>query len=217
MTVTHFMQNEKFPTSKLVARKLVAGILYRFFFIQKKNAQRSLSPHCLHAPGRFLSTLRDRARSIATVTTFCDDLSSFTTVVTDADGETAAEGGGIGSMLLIRARSSMVEKLLNVDLSRLEDGDMLREAPTKVNCYFKSSRFFLVQYLRTLASSSSSSSGGGRFGREWKRNTERSCVAASLRSDSTSRFVSSMSRFGTGYRTPRSIFTLPSMQPTDIP
>ena len=125
MTVTHFMQNEKFPTSKLVARKLVAGILYRFFFIQKKNAQRSLSPHCLHAPGRFLSTLRDRARSIATVTTFCDDLSSFTTVVTDADGETAAEGGGIGSMLLIRARSSMVEKLLNVDLSRLEDGDML--------------------------------------------------------------------------------------------
>lgn len=151
------------------------------------------------------------------MTTFCDDLSSFTTVVTDADGETAAEGGGIGSMLLIRARSSMVEKLLNVDLSRLEDGDMLREAPTKVNCYFKSSRFFLVQYLRTLASSSSSSSGGGRFGREWKRNTERSCVAASLRSDSTSRFVSSMSRFGTGYRTPRSILTLPSMQPTDIP
>ena len=142
MTVTHFMQNEKFPTSKLVARKLVAGILYRFFFIQKKNAQRSLSSHCLHAPGRFLSTLRDRARSIATVTTFCDDLSSFTTVVTDADGETAAEGGGIGSMLLIRARSSMVEKLLNVDLSRLEDGDMLREAPTKVSCYFKSSRVF---------------------------------------------------------------------------
>ena len=37
MTVTHFMQNEKFPTSKLVARKLVAGILYRFFFIQKKK------------------------------------------------------------------------------------------------------------------------------------------------------------------------------------
>ena len=142
MTVTHFMQNEKFPTSKLVARKLVAGILYRFFFIQKKNAQRSLSSRRLHVPGRFLSTLRDRARSIATVTTFCDDLSSFTTVVTDADGETAAEGGGIGSMLLIRARSSMVEKLLNVDLSRLEDGDMLREAPTKVSCYFKSSRVF---------------------------------------------------------------------------
>jgi hypothetical protein len=59
------------------------------------------------------------------VTTFCG-LSSFTTVVTDAEGETAAEGGGIGSMLLIRARSSIVEKLLNVDFSRLEDGDMLR-------------------------------------------------------------------------------------------
>ena len=55
---------------------------------------------------------------MATVTTFCG-LSSFTTVVTDADGETAAEGGGIG------ARSSIVEKLLNVDLSRLDDGDML--------------------------------------------------------------------------------------------
>jgi hypothetical protein len=59
------------------------------------------------------------------VTTFCG-LSSFTTVVTDADGETAAEGGGIGSILLIRIRSSIVEKLLNVDFSRLEDGDMLR-------------------------------------------------------------------------------------------
>ena len=37
MTVTHFMQNEKFPTSKLVARKLVAGILYRFFLYKKKT------------------------------------------------------------------------------------------------------------------------------------------------------------------------------------
>ena len=60
------------------------------------------------------------------MTTFCA-LSSFTTVVTDAEGETAAEGGGMGSLLLMRARSSIVEKLLNVDLSRLEEGDILWE------------------------------------------------------------------------------------------
>jgi len=41
----------------------------------------------------------------------------------DVDGETAAEGGGMGSLRLVM--SSMVEKLLNVDLSRLEEGDIL--------------------------------------------------------------------------------------------
>jgi hypothetical protein len=46
-------------------------------------------------------------------------LSSFTIVVIDVDGETAADGGGKC------ARSSIVEKLLNVDLSRFDDGDML--------------------------------------------------------------------------------------------
>ena len=56
--------------------------------------------------------------------TFCG-LSSFTIVVVDAHGETAVEGGGIGSLLLGRVRSSTVEKLLNVDFSRLEDGDRL--------------------------------------------------------------------------------------------
>src|SRR5258708_30108889 len=46
-------------------------------------------------------------------------------VVVDGEGETAAEGGGIGWLLLGRVRSSTVEKLLNVDFSRLEDGDKL--------------------------------------------------------------------------------------------
>jgi len=138
----------------------------------------------------FFSTLCDSARSIATVITFCG-FSSFTIVVTDVDGETAEEGGGISSLLPESARSSMVEKLLKVDLSRFEDGDM----------------------LRTLASSSSS--GGGRLGRVWKRNTERSCPAASATSPSTSLLVSSMSCFGTGYRTALSIFTLPSIHRTD--
>ena len=94
------------------------GYYYINGFYKQKAPKRSPRSRRHHVPGRFLSTLRDRARSIATVTTFCG-LSSFTTVVTDADGETAVEGGGIG------ARSSIVEKLLNVDLSRLEDGDML--------------------------------------------------------------------------------------------
>lgn len=52
-------------------------------------------------------------------------LSSFTIVVTDVDGDTASDGGGINSLLPESARSSMVEKLLNVDFSRFEDGDML--------------------------------------------------------------------------------------------
>ena len=79
-----------------------------------------------HIPLRFLSTLRVSARSIATVTTFCP-FSSLTIVVTDidGDGDAAEDGGGICSLLPDCARSSMVEKLLNVDLSRLEDGDML--------------------------------------------------------------------------------------------
>jgi hypothetical protein len=68
-----------------------------------------------------LNTLSVSARSIPTVTTFCP-LSSFTKVVTDVDGDTAADAGGISSLL---ARSSIVEKLLNVDLSRFDDGDML--------------------------------------------------------------------------------------------
>ncbi len=50
-------------------------------------------------------------------------MSSFTIVVMDVDGETGAEGGGMGSLRLVM--SSMVEKLLNVDLSRLEEGDIL--------------------------------------------------------------------------------------------
>ena len=58
------------------------------------------------------------------MTTFCG-FSSFTIVVTDVDGETAADGGGISSLLPECARSSMVEKLLKVDLSRFEDGDIL--------------------------------------------------------------------------------------------
>ena len=73
---------------------------------------------------RFLSTLCVSARSIATVTTFCG-FSSFTIVVTDVDREGAKDGGGICSLPTDCVRSSMVEKLLNVDLSRLEDGDML--------------------------------------------------------------------------------------------
>ena len=76
----------------------------------------------------------------------------------------------------------------------------------------KSARSFHA-HLRTLASSSSS--GGGRLGREWKRSTEHSCFPASATSPSTSLFVSSMSRFGTGYRTALSIFTLPSILRTD--
>ena len=82
-----------------------------------------------HIPGRFLSTLCVSARSIATVTTFCA-FSSFTIVVTDVDGDgdAAEDGGGICSLLPDCARSSRVEKLLNVDLSRLEDGDMLIDA-----------------------------------------------------------------------------------------
>jgi len=80
--------------------------------------------YCIdHIP---LSTLCVSARSIATVTTFCP-FSSLTIVVTeiDGDGDAAEDGGGICSLLPDCARSSMVEKLLNVDLSRLEDGDML--------------------------------------------------------------------------------------------
>jgi hypothetical protein len=73
---------------------------------------------------RLFSTLCVSARSIATVTTFCG-FSSFTIVVTDVDGETAVDGGGIRSLLPECTRSSTVEKLLNVDLSRFEDGDML--------------------------------------------------------------------------------------------
>ena len=76
----------------------------------------------------------------------------------------------------------------------------------------KSARSFHA-HLRTLASSSSS--GGGRLSREWKRSTEHSCFPASATSPSTSLFVSSMSRFGTGYRTALSIFTLPSILRTD--
>ncbi len=60
----------------------------------------------------------------ATVTTFCG-FSSFTIVVTDAVGDAAEDGGGICLLLPDCARSSMVEKLLNVDLSCLGDGDML--------------------------------------------------------------------------------------------
>jgi hypothetical protein len=60
------------------------------------------------------------------VTTFCP-FSSFKIVLTDidGDGDAAEDGGGICSLLPDCARSSMVEKLLNVDLSRLDDGDML--------------------------------------------------------------------------------------------
>ena len=43
----------------------------------------------------------------------------------DGDGDAAEDGGGICSLLPDCARSSMVEKLLNVDLSLLDDGDML--------------------------------------------------------------------------------------------
>jgi hypothetical protein len=46
-------------------------------------------------------------------------------VVTDVDGETAEDGGGISSLLPDKGRSSSVEKLLKVDFSRFEDGDML--------------------------------------------------------------------------------------------
>jgi hypothetical protein len=81
----------------------------------------------LHTTNHLFSTLAVSARSIATVTTF-PGLSSFTIVVTDVDGETAVDGGGISSLLLDSARSSTVEKLLNVDLSRFEDGDMLMHA-----------------------------------------------------------------------------------------
>lgn len=80
------------------------------------------SPYSSHPRGPFFSTLCVSARSIATVITF-SGFSSFTIVVTDVDGETAEEGGGISSFLPECARSS---KLLNVDLSRFEDGDMLR-------------------------------------------------------------------------------------------
>ena len=83
--------------------------------------------YCIdHIPPRFLSTLCVSARSIATVTTFCP-FSSLTIVVTDidGDGDAAEDGGGICSLLPDCTRSSTVEKLLNVDLSRLEDGDML--------------------------------------------------------------------------------------------
>jgi hypothetical protein len=159
-----------------------------------------------HIPARFLSTLCVSARSIATVTTFCG-FSSFTIVVKDVDGD--GDGGGICSLLPDCARSSMVEKLLNVDLSRLEDGDMLIDAGQPG---LKSARSFHA-HLRTLASSSSS--GGGRLSREWKRRTEHSCFPASVTSPSISLFVSSMSRFGTGYRTALSIFTLPSILRTD--
>jgi hypothetical protein len=68
------------------------------------------------------------------VTTFCP-FSSITIVVTDVDvdGEAAEDHGGICSSSLLPdcARPSMVEKLLklNVDLSRLEDGDTLRLTP----------------------------------------------------------------------------------------
>jgi hypothetical protein len=139
------------------------------------------------------------------VITLCG-FSSLTIVVTDADGETAEEGGGNS------AKSSMVEKLLKVDLSRFEDGDMLCRLLSAKDLIFKVRKD--RSHLRTLASSSSSS-GGGRLGREWKRSTERSCAAASATSSSTSRFVSSISRFGTGYRTALSIFTLPSMHRID--
>lgn len=139
---------------------------------------------------------------------FCG-FSSFTIVVTDVDGETADEGGGISSLLPESARSSMVEKLLKVDLSRFEDGDMLWGLSAKILKVRKDHS----THLRTLASSSSS--GGGRLGRVWKRNTERSCPAASATSPSTSLLVSSMSCFGTGYRTALSIFTLPSIHRTD--
>jgi len=138
------------------------------------------------------------------VTTFCG-FSSFTAVVTDVDGETAEDGGGISSLLPDKARSSSVEKLLKVDFSRFEDGDMLGLVSQNSN----SPR---IAHLRTLASSSS---GGGRLGRAKKRNTERSCAPASATSFSTSLFVSSISRLGTGYRTALSILTLPSMHRTD--
>jgi hypothetical protein len=62
------------------------------------------------------------------VITFCG-LSSFTIVVTDVDGDTAQDGGGINSLLTEWVRSSTVEKLLNVDLSRFEEGDMLGVLP----------------------------------------------------------------------------------------
>ena len=89
----------------------------------------SLSFYIDHIPARFLSTLCVSARSIATVTTFCP-FSSFTIVVTDidGDGDAAEDGGGKSSLLPDCTRSSMVEKLLNVDLSRLEDGNMLIDA-----------------------------------------------------------------------------------------
>jgi hypothetical protein len=82
-----------------------------------------------HSPGCFLSTLCLSARSIAIVTTVCA-FSSFTIVVTDVDGDgdAAEDGGGICSLLPDCAKSSMVEELLNVDLSRLEDGNMLIDA-----------------------------------------------------------------------------------------
>ena len=79
--------------------------------------------HCLYY-FLDLNTLCVRARNIATVTTFCA-LSSFAIVVTDVDGETAADRGGINSLLPECARSSMVEKLPKVDLSRFDDGDKL--------------------------------------------------------------------------------------------
>jgi len=142
------------------------------------------------------------------VTTFCG-FSSFTIVVTDVDGETAAEGGGISSLLPECARSSMVEKLLKVDLSRFEDGDILWSQISQIS----KSAELVCAHLSTLASSSSS--GGGRLGRVWNRSTERSCAPASATSFSASLFVSSMSRFGTGYRTALSILTLLSIHRTD--
>ncbi len=83
----------------------------------------------------------------------------------------------------------MVEKLLNVDLSRLEDGGML----VPVGQIYNNVR------------------------REWERSTDHSFFSTSATSPSTSLFVSSMSGFGTGYgyRTALSIFKLPSIGRTD--
>jgi hypothetical protein len=79
--------------------------------------------HSVYARSLF-NTRALSARSIPTVITL-PGLSSFTIVVMDVDGETAADTGGITSWLPGCASSSIVEKLLNVDLSRFEDGDML--------------------------------------------------------------------------------------------
>jgi hypothetical protein len=193
-----------------------AGTLSNELFAVAENSEQlsarfSLSGNLFDTPNWSLfiislylfSTLALSARSIATVTTFLG-LSSFTIVVTDVDGDTAVDGGGMSSLL---PRSSAVEKLLNVDLSRFEDGDMLMDPAQQ------SPRESMQAHLRTLASSSSS--GGGRLGREWKMSTEHSCVPASATSPSTSLLVSSISRFGTGYRTALSILTLPSIHRTD--